>query len=280
MNNRLLYNDVSTQLSKRITNRYSTSFSLGISFLKPQIRNPIYQIYGFVRLADEIVDTFEEQDQELVMREFREDTYKALERKFSINPVLNAFQEVVHKYNIHTELIDSFLDSMEMDLKKIDYNQESYEKYILGSAEVVGLMCLKVFTLGDTELYNSLKYNAMKLGSAFQKINFLRDIKQDFDDLGRNYFPNVNIDQMTEADKAEIEADIREDFAIGFEGVLRLPKRARFGVYLAYVYYFGLFKKIKNTPSHKIRYQRIRIPNINKYFIFGTSYVRHNLGLL
>jgi phytoene/squalene synthetase len=183
-------------------------------------------------------------------------------------------------YNINVGLIDTFLDSMEMDLKDQQYTQESYEQYILGSAEVVGLMCLKVFTLGDEELYQSLKYNAMKLGSAFQKINFLRDVKDDFENLGRNYFPNVNIANMSDHDKAQIEDDIREDFQIGFEGILRLPKRARFGVYLAYVYYFGLFKKIQGLPTHKIRTARVRIPDTSKYLLFLGSYLRHNVGIL
>lgn len=280
MDNRTLYKTVSSNLSRNITRTYSTSFSLGISFLKKSIQKPIYEIYGFVRLADEIVDTFDDQNQEEILNEFREDTYKALERNFSINPVLHSFQEVVNEYNIDIELIDTFLDSMAMDLTDQKYDVKTYEKYILGSAEVVGLMCLKVFTLGDQKLYEELKFNAMKLGSAFQKINFLRDIKEDYENLERNYFPNVNIDNMTPADKKAIEDDIATDFELGYIGILKLPKKARFGVYLAYVYYQGLFKKIQGLPHQKIRTERVRIPDHGKYRLFVSSYVRHNIGLL
>ena len=244
------------------------------------IKEPIYGIYGFVRFADEIVDTFHDFNKRELLEEFRADTCKAIERGISLNPILNSFPHAVNEYQIDHELIHTFLDSMEMDLHDIKYTQANYEKYILGSAEVVGLMCLKVFVLGDEALYQKLKPNAMKLGSAFQKINFLRDVKDDFEDLGRNYFPNVNIANMSNEEKAQIEEDINADFRAGYEGILQLPKRARFGVYLAYVYYFGLFKKIQNTPSSRIKNERIRIPNSGKFGLFVRSYVLHNIGML
>ncbi len=280
MDAKKLFDDVSQRTSKQTTEAYSTSFSLGISALNDNIKKPIYGIYGFVRYADEIVDTFHDYNKRELLEEFRVDTFKAIERGISLNPILNSFQHAVNDYDIDHELIHTFLDSMEMDLHDIKYTQANYEKYILGSAEVVGLMCLKVFVLGDQQLYLKLKPNAMKLGSAFQKINFLRDVKDDFEDLGRNYFPNVNIANMTNKEKAEIELDIAADFRAGYEGILQLPKRARFGVYLAYVYYYGLFKKIQNTPSSRIKNERIRIPNAGKLGLFVSSYVRHNIGIL
>lgn len=280
MNAKQLFDNVSQRSSQLTTESYSTSFSLGIKCLNANIKKPIYGIYGFVRFADEIVDTFHDYNKKELLEEFRQDTFKAIERGISLNPILNSFQHAVNEYNIDHELITTFLDSMEMDLHDIKYTQANYEKYILGSAEVVGLMCLKVFVLGDEELYQKLKPNAMKLGAAFQKINFLRNVKNDYEDLGRNYFPNVNIANMSNEEKKQIEADISADFAAGFEGILQLPKRARFGVYLAYVYYFGLFKKIQNTPSSRIKKERIRIPNAGKYGLFVRSYVRHNIGIL
>jgi len=245
-----------------------------------EIRNAVYGIYGFVRFADEIVDTFHDYNKRELLEDFRKETDKSIAQGISLNPILNSFQATVNKYQIDHELIDTFLNSMEMDLSDREYNQEEYEKYILGSAEVVGLMCLKVFTLGDETLYQKLKPNAMKLGSAFQKINFLRDIQEDYNALGRNYFPNVDISRMTEEDKKMIEEDIQKDFHEGFLGILGLPKKARFGVYLAYVYYFGLFKKIKALPPTKIMKERIRIPNYGKYYLFAESYLRHNIGVL
>lgn len=275
-----LFDSVSYQCSKFTTQSYSTSFSLGIRFLDSDIRNAVYGIYGFVRFADEIVDTFHDFNKRELLEDFRIETYKAINQGISLNPILNSFQATVTEYNIDHELIDTFLKSMEMDLDDREYDQAEYDKYILGSAEVVGLMCLKVFTLGDEELYQKLKPNAMKLGSAFQKINFLRDIQEDYETLGRNYFPTVDISRMTEEDKKLIEADIKHDFSEGFKGILGLPKRARFGVYLAYIYYFGLFKKIQSLSSNKIMNERIRIPNAGKYMLFAKSYVRHNLGVL
>ncbi|MDE0771537.1 MAG: phytoene/squalene synthase family protein [Salibacteraceae bacterium] len=280
MDAKQLFDDVSQRTSQQITQAYSTSFSLGISCLNPTVKDPIYGIYGFVRFADEIVDTFHDYDKKELLEEFRQDTFKAINRGISLNPILNSFQHAINDFNIDHDLIHTFLDSMEMDLQDVKYTQANYEKYILGSAEVVGLMCLKVFVIGDDKLYHKLKPNAMKLGAAFQKINFLRDVKDDYEDLGRNYFPNVNIANMTNDEKATIEADIQSDFDAGYEGILQLPKRARFGVYLAYVYYFGLFKKIQNIPSSQIKKERIRIPNIGKYGLFVRSYVRHNIGLL
>ena len=280
MDAKQLFDDVSQRASQQTTQAYSTSFSLGISCLNPSIKKPIYGIYGFVRFADEIVDTFHDYNKKELLDEFRQDTFKAIERGISLNPILNSFQHAVNDFNIDHKLIHTFLDSMEMDLHDVKYTQANYEKYILGSAEVVGLMCLKIFVLGDEVLYEKLKPNAMKLGAAFQKINFLRDVKDDYEDLGRNYFPNVNIANMTNEEKIEIESDIQADFEAGYEGILQLPKRARFGVYLAYVYYFGLFKKIQNTPSSQIKKERIRIPNVGKYGLFVRSYVRHNIGML
>lgn len=275
-----LFDKVSIKCSKLTTTSYSTSFSLGIKLLDKQFRDPIYAVYGFVRFADEIVDTFHDYNKEYLLNKFRKDTYEAIEQRISLNPILNSFQEVVHKYNIDIHLINTFLDSMAMDLNKQSHNQSSYEKYILGSAEVVGLMCLKVFTNGDQDLYEDLEYYAMKLGSAFQKINFLRDLKADYQTMGRTYFPGINFDQFNESEKVKIERDIEADFSMGIEGIKQLPKNSRFGVYLAYVYYFALFNKIKNTPAHRIMNERIRVPDNEKYSILVTSYVKHSLNLI
>lgn len=277
---RALFDDLSFEVSRRTTQLYSTSFSLGIRFLAKYIQKPIYNIYGFVRFADEIVDTFHDQDKEILLNEFKRDTHLAIERKISMNPILNSFQETVNKYNIPLELIDTFLKSMEMDLDNFKHSQNSYEEYILGSAEVVGLMCLAVFVEGDKEQYSTLKPYAMKLGSAFQKINFLRDLKADYKELGRTYFPGVDMNEFNNTVKEQIEADIEKDFAIGYEGIKKLPKNARFGTYMAYIYYYQLFTKIKNTPAHVILKQRVRIPNNKKYQLFLTSYVRHSLNLV
>ncbi|MEL7222050.1 MAG: phytoene/squalene synthase family protein, partial [Bacteroidota bacterium] len=232
-----LYRQVCLESSKLITKRYSTSFSMGIRAFDKRFRDPVYAIYGFVRFADEIVDTFHDYPKAELLQRFWQDTYKAIEEGISLNPVLQSFQEVVRTYNIERELIDAFLRSMEMDLHDKEYDQESYEEYIYGSAEVVGLMCLRVFCEGNDEQYQSLKASACSLGAAFQKVNFLRDIKSDFDERGRVYFPGVDFSRFTAADKAEIEADIRKDFDHAYEGIVRLPEGARFGVYLAYVYY-------------------------------------------
>lgn len=275
-----LFDDISQEMSALTTKRYSTSFSLGISFLNKELHKPIYSIYGFVRFADEIVDSFHGFDKESLLAEFKVETYKSIAQGISLNPILNSFQWAVNKYDIPLELIETFLNSMEMDLNKNVYDKATYEQYILGSAEVVGLMCLKVFVNGNEAEYEKLKPSAMKLGSAFQKINFLRDLKADFQELGRTYFPGIDMQEFNSTVKKEIEADIEKDFKAGYEGILKLPKEARFGVYMAYKYYFKLFKKIKTKSAHSILNERIRIPNYRKVRILFTSYLRHNLNLL
>ncbi|MCE2772568.1 MAG: phytoene/squalene synthase family protein [Bacteroidetes bacterium] len=275
-----LFDDISIRASRNVTRSYSTSFSLGIRFLNKEFRDPIYAIYGFVRFADEIVDTFHDFNKVELLSDFRNDTYKAIENRISLNPILNSFQKVVHEYNIERELIDAFLDSMQMDLEKVEYDQEKYEKYILGSAEVVGLMCLRVFTEGNAELYESLRWYAMRLGSAFQKINFLRDMRADYVGLGRTYFPGVDIERWDEEVKRHVEEDIEKDFRDGYEGILKLPRKARFGVYVAYIYYYSLFNKIKALPPREILNDRVRIPDGQKYALFLSSYVRHSLNMI
>lgn len=275
-----LFDNVSLSTSKMVTNVYSTSFSLGIRFLSKNLQNPIYAIYGFVRFADEIVDSFEGYDKRTLLAEFRQDTFKAISQKISLNPILNSFQEVVNTYEIDQELIDTFLRSMEMDLEDQTYSQGLYEQYILGSAEVVGLMCLKVFVEGNKEQYELLKPAAMKLGSAFQKINFLRDIQSDTENLGRVYFPQLQLRQLDESTKREIERDIQQDFEKGLEGIKGLPKGARFGVYVAYIYYANLLKKIMKMQPQQIMQERVRIPNNQKAALFFGSYLRHSFNLL
>lgn len=275
-----LFDDISQEMSALTTKRYSTSFSLGISFLNKDLHKPIYSIYGFVRFADEIVDSFHGFDKEALLAEFKTETYKSIDQGISLNPILNSFQWAVNKYGIPLDLIETFLNSMEMDLDNYVYDEASYEQYILGSAEVVGLMCLKVFVKGDETEYEKLKPAAMKLGSAFQKINFLRDLKADYQELGRTYFPGIDMREFNTTVKKEIEADIEKDFKAGYEGILKLPKEARFGVYMAYKYYFKLFKKIKAKSAHSILNERIRIPNYRKVRILFTSYLRHNLNIL
>jgi phytoene/squalene synthetase len=275
-----LYDQISVKTSTIITKKYSTSFSLGIRFLHQRFHNPIYAIYGYVRVADEIVDTFHDFDKRKLLEKFRQDTYASIEQRISTNPVLNAYQWVVNEYNIPQELTDTFLDSMEMDLGDIEYDQATYEKYILGSAEVVGLMCLKVFVDGDEKMYEELKPYAMKLGSAFQKINFLRDLKADYKDLGRTYFPGVDFESFDEGVKSQLEADIEEDFRQGYIGITKLPKASRFGVYVAYIYYSRLLRKIQQTPADEIVNTRIRIPNRKKYALFLGSYLKHSFNLL
>lgn len=277
---KLLFDNVSHEMSQLTTKRYSTSFSLGISFLHKEIQKPVYAIYGFVRFADEIVDSFHDFDKEELLSDFKVQTYKAIDQGISLNPILNSFQWAVNKYNIPLDLVETFLLSMEMDLDKKAYDINKYEQYILGSAEVVGLMCLKIFVNGSDEEYDRLKPFAMKLGSAFQKINFLRDLKTDFKELGRTYFPGIDLNDFSATVKADIEADIELDFKLGYEGIMKLPKNARFGVYMAYIYYYKLFKKIKSTSPNSILNERIRIPNNKKYRLFVTSYLRHNLNLL
>jgi len=275
-----IFDQLSRDMSKMTTKRYSTSFSIGIRFLHNDLRDPIYSVYGFVRFADEIVDSFDGHNKSYLLDKFTKDTYEAIENKISLNPILNSFQEVVNKYQIPHELIDTFLRSMEMDLEKKAYNKDGYDEYILGSAEVVGLMCLKIFLEGDHNEYEKLKKYAMKLGSAFQKINFLRDLNEDYNELGRTYFPGINLNDFNNTVKKNIENDIEVDFELGYKGILMLPKKARFGVYMAYKYYFKLFKKIKRTNAEVILEERVRIPNRNKARILVTSYVRHNLNML
>jgi phytoene/squalene synthetase len=275
-----LFDKVSLKSSKMVTNAYSTSFSLGIKFLSNRFHDPIYSVYGFVRFADEIVDSFHDFNKKELLADFRKQTYAAIEQKISLNPILNSFQNAVNQYKIPIELIDTFLDSMEMDLENIEYDRSAYEKYILGSAEVVGLMCLKVFLEGDEETYLKLKPEAMALGSAFQKINFLRDLNADYDKLGRTYFPGVDLKEFNDETKRQIEEEIEEDFYQGYLGIKKLPKSARFGVYVAYVYYYSLFSKIKSTPSSAILQQRIRIPNNQKFALLFKSYIKHSFNIL
>jgi phytoene/squalene synthetase len=273
-----LFDSVSIRTSRMTTKAYSTSFSLGILGLDKKYHDPIYAIYGFVRFADEIVDSFEGYPQKELLERFWKDTYLALDEKISLNPILNSFQQVVNAFEIDRDLIETFLKSMEMDLYKNDYDEEGYKAYILGSAEVVGLMCLKVFVDGNEKRYQELKQPAMQLGSAFQKINFLRDLHADYHALGRTYFPGVDLNEFNERVKAEIEADIEIDFKAGYEGIKQLPKGARFGVYIAYVYYYSLFKKICNTHADIILNERVRISNKRKYGLFLSSYVRHTIN--
>lgn len=275
-----LYSQVSHKCSEIITRNYSTSFSLGIVMFQKSIRQPIYSIYGFVRLADEIVDTYKGENRQQLLNEFRHETFQAIHRKVSLNPVLHAFQEVVNQYDILPVHIDAFLDSMEMDLNKEVHDQESYNRYIYGSAEVVGLMCLKIFCAGNADQYNKLESYAQSLGSAFQKVNFLRDMKSDYDDRGRVYFPDVDFDNFTMEDKQRIEAEIKAEFAHAREGIRKLPTCCRLGVYSAYKYYLRLFEKIKSQPISTLFSQRIRVPNVEKLFVLTKSAVRLHLGIL
>ena len=272
------FDNLSSEMSELTTKRYSTSFSLGISLLHKDLHKPIYSIYGFVRFADEIVDSFHGFDKEKLLIDFKAQTYLAISDKISLNPILNSFQWAVNTFNIPLDLIETFLRSMEMDLEKQAYDKAGYDEYILGSAEVVGLMCLCVFVEGDEEKYKKLKPAAMKLGSAFQKINFLRDLSTDYQELGRTYFPGLSMQEFDAQIKSTIEEDIEIDFKAGFEGIKNLPKKARLGVYLAYCYYFKLFKKIKATPIEKILQERIRIPNTKKIRILMSSYLKNRFN--
>ncbi len=275
-----LFDKVSLRCSKLTTRAYSTSFSLGIRCLKKEMRGPIYSIYGFVRFADEIVDTLHDFDKAALLKRFTIDTYHAIDEKISLNPILHSFQKTANEFKFERALIDQFLKSMEMDLALTSYDQKGIEEYILGSAEVVGLMCLRVFCKGDEVMYQQLKPSAMKLGSAFQKINFLRDLNADFNGMGRSYFPGVDLTDFNEETKKQIEDDVAKDFNAGYEGIKQLPRSARFGVYVAYLYYMALFEKIKNTPSHIILTNRIRVRNRRKLTILAYSYVKHQLNLL
>ena len=273
-----LYTETCFECSKVITNKYSTSFSLGIKAFDKKFQYPIYAIYGFVRYADEIVDTFHDHDKLKLITQFKADTKQAINEKISLNPVLQSFQTVVNNYHIGFDLIEAFLKSMEMDLDKTSYTDDSYKEYIYGSAEVVGLMCLRVFCEGDKKLYDNLLPMARSLGSAFQKINFLRDIKADYEDRGRTYFPDVDFTKFTEADKTEIEKDIKVDFDDAFEGIKRLPQGSKLGVYIAYVYYLQLFKKIKNTPATIIANKRIRVSDTHKIFLMAQALIKSKLN--
>lgn len=275
-----LFDELAYEVSKKTTIKYSTSFSLGILALKPCIRDSIYAIYGFVRLADEIVDSFYAYDRRVLLERLQLETDLALRENIALNPILQSFQETVHKYGIDHQLIDQFMNSMHMDLKKIAYNAELYEEYIYGSAEVVGLMCLQVFTEGNKKLYLELKPYAMKLGSAFQKINFLRDLKDDYHILGRTYFPNINMKFFDDTVKKQIEEEIKDEFLEALSGIKRLPKSSKFGVYLAYKYYLSLFAKIKKKSSKQILTERIRIPNLGKIYVAFKSYVRYKMTYL
>ena len=276
-----LFDKVSEDCSKIVTKSYSTSFSMATKMLHHSIRNHIYNIYGFVRFADEIVDTFHDYPKKNLLDRFEKDLYHSLSEKISLNPILNAFQKTVNLYSIDYKLIEAFLKSMRWDLeKKVYKTQHEYKEYIYGSADVVGLMCLKVFVKGDKIKYESLKPAAMSLGSAFQKVNFLRDLKNDYNDLDRTYFPNINFNQFDENSKAIIINEIEKDFDYAFQGIFRLPNEARFGVYIAYMYYSKLLLKLKRTPSINIQNSRIRVPNYQKITVFARSYLKYRLNLL
>jgi phytoene synthase len=275
-----LYDDYAYKASKYVTKMYSTSFYTGVRFLDKKIRNDVHALYGFVRLADEIVDSFHGFDKDELLAEFKNDTYKAIKQKISLNPVLHSFQETVNKYQIDHALIDQFLHSMEMDLNPVEYDQSNYEEYILGSAEVVGLMCLKVFVYGDNDKYLELKPYAMKLGSAFQKINFLRDLKADFEELGRVYFPNIGEAGITVQDKLDIEKEIQAEFDEAYIGIKKLPKSSRFGVYVSYVYYTKLLKKIQRKDAAELMSERVSVSTKSKAALFAKSYLRNSMNLL
>lgn len=275
-----LYNQTCFDCSRLITQKYSTSFSIGIKAFDRNFRAPVYGIYGFVRLADEIVDTFHEHDKHKLISEFRRETFNAIEQKISLNPILHAFQLVVNQYNIEHGLIDAFLCSMETDLDKKLHDRESYQAYIYGSAEVVGLICLKVFCYGDAEQYQNLQPAARSLGSAFQKVNFLRDIKSDLEERGRSYFPKIDFNNFTEHDKQLIEADIKKDFDAAFEGIKQLPKGTRLGVYIAYVYYLQLFKKIIGLSAAKVLQNRVRVSDTRKLSLYCKALVQQKLNLI
>jgi 15-cis-phytoene synthase len=275
-----LFQKTSFDCSRIITENYSTSFSLGIKTLDKRLRSAIFGIYGFVRFADEIVDTFHDFDKDYLLQKFKDDTYEAIAKGISLNPVLQSFQQVVNDFKVGHDLIDAFLFSMEMDLKQISYDSDKYNEYIYGSAEVVGLMCLKVFVDGNQNMYDKLKADARSLGAAFQKVNFLRDLKSDFEDRGRVYFPGVDFSRFTERDKRDIERDIQVDFDHALRGIMQLPMSARSGVYLAYVYYLNLFKRIKKTEASVIMNTRIRVPDLVKFGLLAKTMVKGSLGVL
>lgn len=276
-----LFDSVSFACSVKVTKAYSTSFSSAVKMLAPTIRQDIYNIYGFVRFADEIVDSFHDYNKEILFNKFEKELEDAIHDKISLNPILNSFQHTVNKYNISQDLIGAFMKSMKLDLVKQEYKTtEEYHEYIYGSADVVGLMCLMVFVNGDEKKYEELKDSAMKLGSAFQKVNFLRDLKADFEGLNRTYFPNTDLNKLTETSKKEIIDDIEADFKMAYEGILRLPIEAKFGVYTAYRYYKRLLKRLKTTPSTEIKNTRIRVPDYEKAELLARCYVKYRLNLL
>jgi 15-cis-phytoene synthase len=275
-----LFHKVSYDCSKVVTENYSTSFSSAIQLLHKDLRVPIYNIYGFVRFADEIVDTFHQHNKIDLLNQFKTETFDAIEKGISLNPILNSFQKTVNQYAIDQHLIHAFFRSMESDLTQNNYDRQGYEEYIYGSAEVVGLMCLYVFCEGNTGQYEKLKTHARALGAAFQKVNFLRDIQYDFNDLSRLYFPGCDFHNFTEKDKVKIEEDIALDFNNAYQGILSLPIKARFGVYVAYKYYYSLFKKIRAIHHKEILKQRIRIPNYQKAFIILRASVKNGLRLI
>ena len=276
-----LFDQVSYRCSKIVTKSYSTSFGLATKMLAPSIRADIYNIYGFVRFADEIVDTFHDYDKEELFNDFQRDLDRALEHRISLNPILNSFQHTYHKYQIPYHLVASFMKSMRTDLYKNTYLTETeFKEYIYGSADVVGLMCLKVFVKGNDEKYHELKETAMALGSAFQKVNFLRDLKADYEELNRSYFPNTNFKELDETTKELIVEEIKADFALGYSGIVKLPAEAQFGVYTAYKYYSRLLKKLQNTPPLEIKNVRIRVPNYEKFGLLAQSYVNYKLNLV
>ena len=276
-----IFDTISFECSRNVTKTYSTSFSTAVRMLAPSIRQDIYNIYGFVRFADEIVDTFHEYNKEELFYGFENDLKLALQNKISLNPILNSFQDTVTKYSIPNELIDAFMKSMRLDLTKTEYKtQDEFNEYIFGSADVVGLMCLIVFVNGDQEKFNALKNSAMRLGSAFQKVNFLRDLKADFEGLNRTYFPDTDLNKLDESSKAKIIAEIEADFKAGFEGILLLPLEAKLGVYTAYVYYKKLLSKLSKTPSAEIKNTRVRVPDYQKYGLFAKCYFNYKLKFI
>ena len=276
-----IFDKISFECSRNVTQSYSTSFSSAVKMLAPSIRQDIYNIYGFVRFADEIVDSFHDYNKEELFKQFETNLALALDQKISLNPILNAFQHTVRKYNIPIEMIDAFMKSMKLDLTKTEYKtQEEYNEYIFGSADVVGLMCLKVFVNGDESKFQELKHSAMRLGSAFQKVNFLRDLKADFEGLSRTYFPDTDLNKLDEVSKLKIIAEIEADFKAGFEGIIKLPIEAKFGVYTAYVYYKQLLSKLKKTPSAEIKNTRIRVPDYQKYGLFAKCYFSYKLNII
>jgi len=276
-----IFDQVSYHCSKVVTQSYSTSFALATKMLAPSIRADIYNIYGFVRFADEIVDTFHDYDKEQLFVNFEKEMEEAIEKKISLNPILNSFQHTYHKYDIPHHLVTAFMKSMRMDLSKKKYETfDEYREYIYGSADVVGLMCLCVFVNGDKEKYEELKESAMALGSAFQKVNFLRDLKADYEELNRTYFPNTNLLELDEESKRRIVNEIKADFAVGYSGIIKLPEQAKFGVYTPYLYYKKLLHKLQGTPPLEIKNARIRVPNYQKFGLLAQSYLNYKLQLV